>query len=205
MGREIRRVPLDFDWPMDKIWEGFLNPYWKYARECPHCAGTGLNPQLKHLADTYYNRGGDYRAGWQHSITQDEVQALVGGTCTLFQRMNPAGDMLRVCTNVLKLDGTRAIGTYIPAANPDGSPNPVIATVLKGETFVGRAFVVNQWCITAYRPICDENRNVVGVLYFGIPQEEVPELRQGIMDMVVGKTGYVFVLAGSGDEKGKYH
>ena len=134
----------------------------------------------------------------------DEVQALVGGTCTVFQRMNPAGDMLRVCTNVLKLDGNRAIGTYIPAANPDGSANPVIAAVLKGETFVGRAFVVNQWYITAYRPICDENQNVVGVLYFGIPQEEVPELRQGIMDMVVGKTGYVFVLAGSGNDKGKY-
>jgi methyl-accepting chemotaxis protein len=134
----------------------------------------------------------------------DEVQTLVGGTCTVFQRMNAAGDMLRVCTNVQKLDGTRAIGTYIPAINPDNSPNPVVATVLKGETFVGRAFVVNQWYITAYQPICDAAGKVVGVLYFGIPQEEVPELRQGIMDMVVGKTGYVFVLAGSGDEKGKY-
>ena len=134
----------------------------------------------------------------------DEVQKLVGGTCTVFQRMNAAGDMLRVCTNVLKQDGTRAIGTYIPAVKPDNSPNPVVATVLKGETFLGRAFVVNQWYITAYRPICDTSGKVVGVLYFGIPLEEVPELRQGIMDMVVGKTGYVFVLAGSGDEKGQY-
>ena len=134
----------------------------------------------------------------------DEVQKLVGGTCTVFQRMNSTGDMLRVCTNVLKQDGARAIGTYIPAVNPDGSPNPVAATVLKGETFVGRAFVVNQWYITAYRPIRDASDKVVGVLYFGIPQEEVPELRQGIMDMIVGKTGYVFVLAGSGEEKGKY-
>ncbi|NLS94692.1 MAG: HAMP domain-containing protein [Planctomycetaceae bacterium] len=134
----------------------------------------------------------------------DDVQRLVGGTCTVFQRMNPAGDMLRVCTNVQKLDGTRAIGTYIPAVNPDRSPNPVIAAVLKGETFVGRAFVVNQWYMTAYRPICDAKNEVVGVLYFGIPLEEVTELRQGIMDLVVGKTGYVFVLAGSGEEKGEY-
>jgi hypothetical protein len=27
MGREIRRVPLDFDWPLNKPWKGFLNPY----------------------------------------------------------------------------------------------------------------------------------------------------------------------------------
>ena len=24
MGREIKRVPMDFDWPMDKIWSGYL-------------------------------------------------------------------------------------------------------------------------------------------------------------------------------------
>jgi len=39
MGREVRRVPLDFDWPLNKVWEGFLNPHYK---KCPHCAeGTG--------------------------------------------------------------------------------------------------------------------------------------------------------------------
>jgi hypothetical protein len=41
----------------------------------------------------------------------DKVKSLVGGTCTIFQRMNDEGDMLRVCTNVEKTDGTRAIGT----------------------------------------------------------------------------------------------
>jgi hypothetical protein len=38
MGREIYRVPLDFSWPLHKVWEGFLNPYWK---KCAHCGGTG--------------------------------------------------------------------------------------------------------------------------------------------------------------------
>ena len=33
----------------------------------------------------------------------DHVKTLVGGTCTIFQRMNEAGDMLRVTTNVEKL------------------------------------------------------------------------------------------------------
>ena len=85
----------------------------------------------------------------------DEVRDLVQTTCTIFQKMNAAGDMLRVATNVLNTDGTRAIGTYIPSTNPDGTANPVIQAVMKGETFVGRAYVVNAWYITAYKPILD--------------------------------------------------
>jgi len=53
----------------------------------------------------------------------DKVSSLVGGTCTIFQRINETGDMLRICTNVQKPDGTRAVGTFIPATQPDGSPN----------------------------------------------------------------------------------
>ncbi|HOM18349.1 MAG TPA: methyl-accepting chemotaxis protein, partial [Thermoguttaceae bacterium] len=134
----------------------------------------------------------------------DKVQELVGGTCTVFQRMNEAGDMIRVCTNVKGKDGRRAIGTYIPARNPDGTPNPVIAQVLAGQTYVGRAKVVDDWCLTAYEPIRDDKNQIVGMLYYGIKQEDMPDLRQGIMDIVVGKTGYVYILGGTGDHQGHY-
>jgi len=134
----------------------------------------------------------------------DAARDLVGSTCTIFQRMNEAGDMLRVCTNVEKTDHTRAIGTYIPATNPDGTANPVVSVVLKGQPYHGRAFVVNAWYITAYEPIPDASGNVVGVLYVGVKQENVKSLRAGIMNTVVGKTGYVYVLGGSGDHRGHY-
>ncbi|MDJ0783498.1 MAG: methyl-accepting chemotaxis protein [Desulfosarcinaceae bacterium] len=134
------------------------------------------------------------------ALLVDEVMQLVDVTCTIFQRMNPAGDMLRVATNVIKKDGQRAIGTYIPATNPNGSPNPVVSAVLQGQTFRGRAYVVNAWYITAYEPIYDAAQNVVGVLYVGIPQENVKSLRQAIMGMKIGKTGFVTVL----DSSGKY-
>lgn len=134
----------------------------------------------------------------------DKVQSVIGDTCTIFQRMNDRGEMLRVCTNVKNNEGARAIGTYIPAVNPDGTPNPVISTVLRGETFIGRAFVVNAWYLAAYKPILDAEKRVVGLLYVGVKQEDVPELRQGVLDIVAGKTGYVYVLGGSGDHKGRY-
>jgi hypothetical protein len=35
MGRELRRVPLDFDWPLHKVWDGFINPHYK---SCPEAA-----------------------------------------------------------------------------------------------------------------------------------------------------------------------
>ncbi len=48
----------------------------------------------------------------------DEVKTLTGASSTVFQRMNDAGDMLRIATNVVANGGKRAIGTYIPAIDP---------------------------------------------------------------------------------------
>ncbi len=137
----------------------------------------------------------------------DKTKKIVGGTCTIFQRMNPAGDMLRVCTNVEKTDGKRAIGTFIPkigTKNNPAEPNPVIETVLKGKTYTGRAYVVNAWYISAYEPILDKEGNVAGVLYVGVKQENVQSLRKGILNTVVGKTGHICVLGAEGDQKGVY-
>jgi len=125
----------------------------------------------------------------------DETSAVVGGVCTLFQRMNDAGDMLRVGTNVKKEDGARAIGTFIPAMNPDGNPNPVVAAIMRKETFVGRAFVVNAWYVTAYKPLVGGDGNVIGMLFVGIKEQEA---NANIMSMVkttkIGDTGCVFVV-----------
>jgi hypothetical protein len=41
MGREIKRVALDFDWPLNKIWEGFINPF--YSKKCPEAGKTCFN------------------------------------------------------------------------------------------------------------------------------------------------------------------
>ena len=29
MGRKLMRVPLDFAWPLKKVWKGYINPYGK--------------------------------------------------------------------------------------------------------------------------------------------------------------------------------
>jgi len=135
----------------------------------------------------------------------DEVESLVGETATIFQRVNERGDMLRVATNVRDSEGRRAIGTYIPAVDDDGSPNPVIAAVLQGKTYHGRAFVVNAWYLTAYEPLNDGAGNLVGMIYVGIKQKSVEmRIRHAIQQIKVGKTGYVYVLGGKGEDRGRY-
>ena len=134
----------------------------------------------------------------------DRVQTLVGGTATIFQRMNERGDMLRVATNVLNDTGRRAVGTYIPAVGADGQPNPVVAAVLSGKRYVGRAFVVNSWVTTAYEPIHDDAERVAGMLYVGLRHDHLPLLFKEIQSIVVGKTGYAEIIGGSGEHRGKY-
>lgn len=135
----------------------------------------------------------------------DEITKLSNATATIFVRMNSAGDMLRIATTVKNKKGERAIGTYIPAKNPDGKDNPVVSTILQGNEYFGKAFVVDQWYVTAYTPLKLRSGEIVGMLYVGIPQKIIEEdLRKAIYTIKIGETGYVYVLGGSGKEKGHY-
>ncbi len=137
----------------------------------------------------------------------DKLTELTGATCTIFQRMNRDGDMLRVATSVKKTDGSRAVGTYIPAigtASDTGAPNPVIKEVLAGKTYKGRAYVVNAWYVTVYEPIRDASGEVAGILYVGVREDSLASLREGIMKITSGKTGYAWVLKGTGADRGTY-
>lgn len=48
MGRELKRVPMDFDWPLDKVWSGYINDRYK---RCPDCDGTGSTTAGHRLSD----------------------------------------------------------------------------------------------------------------------------------------------------------
>lgn len=55
MGRQIRRVPLDFDWPLDTVWAGFLMPDRFDEDACPDCT-SGYSPHAQHLYDLWYGK-----------------------------------------------------------------------------------------------------------------------------------------------------
>ncbi len=89
------------------------------------------------------------------------------GTVTIFQ------NGMRISTNVIGSDGQRAVGTRVSAE--------VYERVIElGETWVGRAFVVNDWYITAYEPIRDLNDEVIGMLYVGTLEAPYSDLRRKV-------------------------
>ena len=96
------------------------------------------------------------------------------GTATIFF------NDLRIATSVLMKDGSRAVGTRVSAE--------VAQKVLdKGENWTDRAFVVNDWYITAYEPITDIFGKRVGMLYVGVLEAPYQDVRN--------KTIWVFLAA----------
>ncbi len=77
------------------------------------------------------------------------------GTATIFQ------DDVRISTNVRNVDGSRAITTIVSAEVAD-------AVLGRGDTWRSRAFVVNDWYISAYTPIRNLADKTIGMLYVGI-------------------------------------
>ncbi|MFI0377455.1 MAG: cache domain-containing protein [Candidatus Thiodiazotropha sp.] len=76
------------------------------------------------------------------------------GTVTVF--LND----VRITTNVPRTPNQRALGTRVS--------DEVRTQVLDdGEKWIDRAFVVNDWYISAYQPIIDVNGERVGMLYAG--------------------------------------
>lgn len=87
------------------------------------------------------------------------------GTATIFQ------DDLRVATNVNNEDGSRAVGTRI-------AKDVYARVVEEGEPWIGRAFVVNHWYISAYEPIRDLSGRIIGILYVGLLEQKYADLQQ---------------------------
>lgn len=56
MGRQLRRVPIDFDWPIGETWKGFINPHYGACHDCEACEGSGYSPEAKHLQDKWYGK-----------------------------------------------------------------------------------------------------------------------------------------------------
>jgi two-component system NtrC family sensor kinase len=106
------------------------------------------------------------------------------GTATVFQ------DDLRIATNVLDKDGKRAIGTRI-------AEDVYQQVLLKGKQWTARAFVVNDWFITAYEPIRNVNGKIIGVLYVGIVEKTFVGLKKKYTAMFLG-ISLTGILAGVG-------
>lgn len=118
----------------------------------------------------------------------DRIKGKSVETATIFQKISDG--YLRISTNVIKKDGQRAVGTFIP------NNAEVVQKVEKGETYYGRAFVVDDWYITAYKPIII-NGKVKGMLYVGEKEKDYAFLKE-VFSNKKYFSGYPFLIAKDG-------
>lgn len=104
----------------------------------------------------------------------DTVGNLTGETATIFRWDSDAADFLRVMTNIIKPDGTRAVGTYL------GVDNPVHATILSGQTFMGEAVILGKPYLTIYQPVFGTNGDITGILYVGVHRTQLDAARRDL-------------------------
>jgi two-component system NtrC family sensor kinase len=98
------------------------------------------------------------------------------GTATLFQHD------LRIATNVLDDKGHRAVGTRVSREVNE-------AVLRQGKSYLGLAFVVTAWYITAYEPIRDIDGQTIGMLYVGMLERPYIDLRNRVMATFTGLAG----------------
>jgi methyl-accepting chemotaxis protein len=97
------------------------------------------------------------------------VVSQVGGSCTLFQRLDDEGSMVRVATTVVTPAGRRNVGSYLARVDALGVPNPVLAAVLAGQTYTGAATVADRPYFTAYAALRSPTGDLIGMVYVGLP------------------------------------
>jgi len=90
------------------------------------------------------------------------------GTATIFQHD------LRISTNVKNENGERAIGTRL-------SKEVNTAVLKEGKAWIDRAFVVNDWYITAYEPIKNIDNKIIGILYVGMLEKPYIDTTKQVM------------------------
>lgn len=100
------------------------------------------------------------------------------GTATLFL------DDVRITTNVRLFQDQRAIGTRVSQSVRD-------RVLGQGQTWLARAFVVNDWYVSAYEPLLDAAGQRIGMLYVGFLEQPFRLVRYALLAV----TGLIFLIA----------
>jgi len=104
------------------------------------------------------------------------------GTATLFL------DDVRITTNVRLFQDQRAIGTRVSKAVRD-------AVLQRGETWLDRAFVVNDWYVSGYEPLLNDQGQRVGMLYVGYLETPYRQTKYAMLALILGIFALAMLLA----------
>jgi hypothetical protein len=75
MSKQLKRVPVDFDWPIAMEWKGYRNPM--PGQKCLACNGSGYNEPTRRLGEQWYDFEHGGENSWCSNLEQAEVDALI--------------------------------------------------------------------------------------------------------------------------------
>ncbi|MCA1299226.1 methyl-accepting chemotaxis protein [Stappia indica] len=111
----------------------------------------------------------------------DEIGRMTGETVTVFKWDPDTRDFWRKTTNIVKPDGSRAVGTRL---GQNGAVYPVLTG---GKTFRGEAVILGTPYYTIYQPIFSPSGEVSGILYAGV--------RKSVITALLGSVTWNLLLA----------
>ena len=119
----------------------------------------------------------------------DHFTKVTGATATVFAYDKNKKDFVRISTSLRKEDGTRAMGTYLTKKSPAFKP------IMAKKEYVGTAHLFGKDYITVYKPLLDDAKNIIGILYIGYNfSEGLQALKNDVSKIKIGKTGFYYVI-----------
>lgn len=128
--------------------------------------------------------------------TIDQFTKMTGAVATIFAK--DGDDFVRITTSLKKQDGARAVGTTL------GKKHPAYNSLIKGESYLGRAALFGRDYSTKYVPIKGSGGEIIGILFVGFDTSEALNfMKKRINAIKIGKTGFIFALnSEEGDQQG---
>jgi len=120
----------------------------------------------------------------------DRIHNLMGGTATVF--VWDGSNFTRIGTNVLKPDGSRALGTVL---DPQGK---AYAALSQGLPFKGVVNILGVPYTTSYLPMKDSVGHLIGAFYAGYRLDSLRALTNSMANVRILDRGFVALIDSNG-------
>ena len=157
-----------------------------------------INGDIESLKKSFFNQYGEVQIvnnklineSGNEIIDNDFIDAFgsdLGITATVFKK--EGDDFLRIITNIIDNNGNRALGTYL------GKGSVAYKPITQKQRFIGNANILNKNYLTGYEPLLDAKGNHIGILYVGIPIDEINDMARRLSRKIVMILITVFIMA----------
>lgn len=118
----------------------------------------------------------------------DNIKKSIGTITSIFLLKDKK--LIRVTTNFEK-NREKAVGTYIC------SKSDIYKKIISNKTYYGMHCVQGDKIITAYKPLLDKNKKIIGAIALGYKGIN-PYLEKTLNNIKIGETGYVYIMNAKG-------